>query len=164
MSGIYIPNMKMPIGHNEATFGIDADGHPLLAIYTEKNTEPEIYYIIPAADMLPRDEGIKLGAELAAMHGATPEQQQLEEAYLKGVEYGMTRRDVRPVVRGRWVKARGSWCTPGGDPVWECSECGKGQHVYGIEHGSYGADVADGQWVTCPNCGAEMRKDTDEQV
>ena len=47
---------------------------------------------IPAADVLSRDEGIKLGAELAAMHGATPEQQQLEEAYLKGVEYGMTRR------------------------------------------------------------------------
>ena len=66
--------------------------------------------------------------------------------------------DVRPVVRGKWVKARGSWCTPGGDPVWECSECGKGQHVYGIEHGSYGADVADGQWVSCPNCGADMRE------
>lgn len=65
--------------------------------------------------------------------------------------------DVRPVCHGRWVKARGSWCTPGGDPVWECSECGKGKHVYGIEHGTYGADVADGQWVSCPNCGADMR-------
>lgn len=69
--------------------------------------------------------------------------------------------DVRPVKRGKWVKARGSWCTPGGDPVWECSECGKGQHVYGIEHGSYGADVADGQWVSCPNCGADMRGESD---
>lgn len=68
--------------------------------------------------------------------------------------------DVRPVVRGKWVKARGSWCTPGGDPVWECSECGKGRHVYGIEHGSYGADVADGQWVACPNCGADMREES----
>lgn len=57
---------------------------------------------------------------------------------------------------GKWVKARGSWCTPGGDPVWECSECGKGRHVYGIEHGTYGKDVADGQWVACPNCGAIM--------
>ena len=66
--------------------------------------------------------------------------------------------DVRPVVRGKWVKARGSWCTPGGDPVWECSECGKGRHVYGIEHGSYGAGVADGQWVACPNCGAWMEE------
>lgn len=64
--------------------------------------------------------------------------------------------DVAPVRHGLWVKARGSWCTPGGDPVWECSECGKGRHVYGIEHGTYGSDVADGQWVSCPNCGAKM--------
>lgn len=67
---------------------------------------------------------------------------------------------------GKWVKARGSWCTPGGDPVWECSECGKGVHVYGvdkiisnIEWRSYGRDVADGQWVSCPNCGAMMEID-----
>ena len=65
--------------------------------------------------------------------------------------------------RGKWVKARGSWCTPGGDPVWECSECGKGVHVYGVEHGSYGSDVADGQWVSCPNCGADMREVDDER-
>ena len=64
--------------------------------------------------------------------------------------------DVRPVKEGRWIKARGSWCTPGGDPVWECSECGKGVHVYGIEHGRYGSDIADGQWVSCPNCVAKM--------
>ena len=68
--------------------------------------------------------------------------------------------DVAKVRHGRWVKARGSWVTPGGDPVWECSECSKGRHVYGIEHGSYGADVADGQWVSCPNCGARMDGDT----
>ena len=65
--------------------------------------------------------------------------------------------DVRPVVRGRWVKV-GGFVTPGGDPVWECSECGKGRHVYGIEHGTYGADVSDGQWVSCPNCGADMKE------
>ena len=65
--------------------------------------------------------------------------------------------DVRPVVRGRWIKAKRGWYTPGGDPVWECSECGKGMHVFGVEHGSYGSDVADGQWVACPNCGADMR-------
>lgn len=70
--------------------------------------------------------------------------------------------DVRPVVWGRWIKARGSWCTPGGDPVWECSECGKGVHVYGIEHGTYGSDVADGQWVACPNCGARMEYENGE--
>lgn len=66
--------------------------------------------------------------------------------------------DVRPVVRGKWIRAKGSWCTPGGDPVWECSECGKGRHVYGIEHGTYGADVADSQWAACPNCGAKMEE------
>lgn len=60
-----------------------------------------------------------------------------------------------PVVHGRWVKVSG-YATPGGDPVWKCSECGKGVHVYGIEHGTYGAEVADGQWVSCPNCGARM--------
>lgn len=60
-----------------------------------------------------------------------------------------------PVVHARWVKVHG-YCTPGGDPVWRCSECGKGIHVYGIEHGTYGADIADGQWVACPNCGAKM--------
>lgn len=48
--GIYIPGMEMPVGHNESSFGIDADGNPLLAVYTEKNTEPEIYYIIPVPD------------------------------------------------------------------------------------------------------------------
>lgn len=63
--------------------------------------------------------------------------------------------DVRPVVRGKWIKV-GGFYTPGGDPVWECSECGKGRHVYGVEHGTYGADISDGQWVACPNCGAEM--------
>ena len=60
-----------------------------------------------------------------------------------------------PVVHGRWVKVSG-YATPGGDPVWKCSECGKGVHVYGIEHGTYGAEIADGQWVSCPNCGARM--------
>ena len=68
--------------------------------------------------------------------------------------------DVQPVKRGKWVTANGSWFTPGGDPVWECSECGKGRHVYGVEHGSYGTDIADGQWVSCPNCGADMREDS----
>lgn len=56
---------------------------------------------------------------------------------------------------GCWEKVSG-YATPGGDPVWRCSECGKGLHVYGIEHGTYGADIADGQWKACPNCGRIM--------
>ncbi len=63
---------------------------------------------------------------------------------------------------GKWIEVHG-FCTPGGDPVWACSECGKGIHVYGIEHGTYGADVSDEQWKACPNCGA-MMKDGEEHV
>lgn len=63
--------------------------------------------------------------------------------------------EAKPQKQGKWIKVHG-YVTPGGDPVWCCSECGKGTHVYGIEHGTYGADVSDGQWVACPNCGAIM--------
>ena len=56
---------------------------------------------------------------------------------------------------GRWIEVHG-FCTPGGDPVWACSECGKGVHVYGVEHNSYGRDVSDCQWKACPNCGCRM--------
>ena len=71
--------------------------------------------------------------------------------------------DAVPVVHGRWVKVSG-YVTPGGDPAWKCSECGKGVHVYGIEHGTYGADIADGQWISCPNCGAKMDRETTSSV
>lgn len=56
---------------------------------------------------------------------------------------------------GEWVIVHGLY-TPDGDPVWKCSNCGKGVHVYGVEHGSYVADIAEHQWVACPNCGAVM--------
>ena len=59
--------------------------------------------------------------------------------------------------KGKWIEVHG-YVTPGGDPVWKCSECGKGMHVYGIEAPSYNRDYADGQWVACPNCGAEMTR------
>lgn len=55
----------------------------------------------------------------------------------------------------RWVRLHG-FATPGGDPVWACSQCGKGIHVYGIEAGTYNHDISDGQWKACPNCGAFM--------
>ena len=70
----------------------------------QASTARAIIEAIPAADVLPRDEAIKMGAELAAMHGSDATSQQLEEAYLKGVEDGMTRRDVRPVVLCRDCK------------------------------------------------------------
>ena len=61
--------------------------------------------------------------------------------------------------KGRWIKI-GGFFTPGGDPVWKCSECGKGIHVYGIEANTYNSDITDGhQWVACPNCGAKMENE-----
>ena len=63
--------------------------------------------------------------------------------------------DAEPVKRGKWIRVSG-YFTPGGDPVWKCSECGKGVHVYGIEASSYQRDVSDQQWVSCPNCRAIM--------
>ena len=64
--------------------------------------------------------------------------------------------DVQPVVHGKWEHVSG-YATPGGDPIWRCSRCQNGLHVYGVEHGAYGQDIADGQWMACPNCGADMR-------
>ena len=98
----------------------------------------------PAANVLPRDEAIKMGAELAAMHGSDATSQQLEEAYLKGVEDGMTRRDVRPVVRGKWKRIEDDF-----GKYDRCSNCGK-EYFFG-------------PIVTmhfCPNCGADMREES----
>lgn len=98
---------------------------------------------LPAADVLPRDEAITMGAELAAMHGSNATSQQLEEAYLKGVEDGMTRRDVRPVAHGKWIFCGGTW---EGANILKCSECGA--TVYYEERNF------------CPNCGADMREES----
>jgi len=100
----------------------------------------------PAADVLPRDEAIRMGAELAAMHGSDATSQQLEEAYLEGVEYGMTRRDVRPVVRGTWIEHYEPYST--GEEMleeqfgYECSICGRWEYE---------------KEPFC-NCGADMRE------
>ena len=59
---------------------------------------------------------------------------QLQASTARAIIEAIPAADVAPVRHGRWIKANGSWATPGGDPVWECSECGKGRHVYGIEH------------------------------
>lgn len=94
---------------------------------------------IPAADVLPRDEGIKLGAELAAMHGSDATSQELEKAYLEGVAEGMKRRDVKPVVRGKWqfhMFTANSW-------GYECRVC----------HTTWDAPTN-----FCPNCGAMMEE------
>lgn len=62
---------------------------------------------------------------------------------------------------GKWIHVPGC-CMPGGAPIWACSECGKGEHVFGIEYRSYGARISGNQWVACPNCGAKMEGGKDE--
>ena len=49
-----------------------------------------------------------------------------------------------------WVRDDSKhWITPGGDPVWVCSNCGGGKHVFGIE-----SMVS--QPKVCPDCGEGM--------
>ena len=83
----------------------------------------------------------------------------LEWRYIKTLYPILQEIDEQPSINqkhGKWVKV-GGYFTPGGDPVWKCSECGKGMHVYGIEAPSYNRDYTDDhQWVACPNCGAIM--------
>lgn len=50
----------------------------------------------------------------------------------------------------KWIKdTTQRWITPGGDPVWCCSDCLGGRHVFGIEN-------CDDQPNICPDCGAKM--------
>lgn len=61
--------------------------------------------------------------------------------------------------KGVWVKAIGM-ATAGGDPAWECSLCGGGTHVFGIEHIWNYRSV-------CPDCGNKIRypwEIRDEQI
>lgn len=47
---------------------------------------------------------------------------------------------------GKWIKDKSkAWVTPGGDPVWICSNCGEGWHVHGIETPAK---------ERCPDCGS----------
>lgn len=104
--------------------------------------------------ILTLNANVVIACERAGFHSATVKM--IEDA-LDTIEDAL--KAQRP--KGRWIKTPG-YVTPGGDPVWRCSECGKGIHVYGIEHGTYGADVSDGQWVACPNCGALMKGEDTE--
>ena len=45
-----------------------------------------------------------------------------------------------------WLDHSEHWLTPGGDPVYICSVCKEGRHVYGIE--------TPRQCDKCPNCGS----------
>ena len=51
--------------------------------------------------------------------------------------------------KGVWQKAYG-YMTPGGDPVWRCPNCGKSEHVYGIE-------TVQNHKTFCENCKQQNR-------
>ena len=98
---------------------------------------------VPSADVVERDEGIRMGAELAAMHGSDATSQDLEKAFWTGYEEAMKKRDVRPVVHGKWEEedsASNRW-------AFRCSVCKSGPVGF--------------KFRFCPNCGADMRGDDD---
>lgn len=47
--------------------------------------------------------------------------------------------------KGQWIKSKKRVFTPGGDPLWQCSNCGQGEHVYGV-------GTADNFLRKCPDC------------
>ena len=104
---------------------------------------------IPAADVVERDEGIRIGAELAAMHGSDATSQELEKAYFDGMEEGF--RKARKT--GKWV----------GYP-----ECLKYMHAYADDHIVCSAceecfSILDNdceRFNFCPHCGADMREES----
>jgi hypothetical protein len=47
-------------------------------------------------------------------------------------------------LKGQWLIVHGVF-TPGGDPCWYCSNCGKDEHLFGIE-------CPENQHNICKNC------------
>mgnify|MGYP003312759730 CR=1 FL=1 len=47
---------------------------------------------------------------------------------------------------GKWIIVNGV-ITPGGDPLYKCSNCGNGQHLYGVENPI--------EKKFCPDCGSK---------
>ena len=48
-----------------------------------------------------------------------------------------------------WKKSTKNYITPGGDPIYECPECGY-MHVYGVEHINNYKSI-------CLRCGLDLR-------
>ena len=96
---------------------------------------------IPVANVVDLDEGLLMGAQLAAMHGSDATSWQLEQAFFDGVEEGIKKRNVRPVVYGRNVSDFPS--------LFECSVCGWCCND---------TLPGDSEYNFCPNCGADVRR------
>lgn len=100
-------------------------------------------YRVPGADVVDRDEGIKMGAELAAMHGSDATSQELEKVFFDGMEEGYKMGRSGFEKRGQWVKRHDEIC------YWVvCSGC-----EMRLPRDEWGQE-----WRSpyCPNCGAKM--------
>ena len=98
---------------------------------------------VPSADVVERDEGIKIGAALAAMHGSDATSQDLEKAYFKGVEEGYKKGRSGFEKRGRILTNEFGYES--------CSVCNYGLMLF----------ITDENNILrkpnyCPNCGAKM--------
>ena len=62
--------------------------------------------------------------------------------------------DVRPVVRGKWDEERPD--SLDGDSIYVCSVCGE---TWDLEAGT----PKDNNMNFCPNCGADMRQEKEEE-
>lgn len=101
---------------------------------------------IPAADVVERDEGIKMGAELAAMHGSDATSQELSKAYFDGMEEGYKKGRSGFEKRAMWIKVHDDIC------YWTvCSGCWTR-----LPRDDWGQE-----WRSsyCPNCGSRMVTD-----
>ena len=69
------------------------------------------------------------------------------KAIISDLLAGIPPADVKPVAKGEWI------CTDDDCNIWMCSVC-KEEQI--LEAGT----PRDNSWHFCPNCGADMRKET----
>ena len=53
-----------------------------------------------------------------------------------------------------WKESNKLCFTPGGDPLWECPNCGW-EHVYGVENNK--------AYHTCPNCNNSIKYNWEQE-
>ena len=94
----------------------------------------------PTANVVDIDEGIKMGAQLAAMHGSDATTQELEKAYFEGIEVGYKKATEHKY--GTWeLKTFDDGY--GEYQLYECNLCGA---------------VTAQRRNFCWDCGADMRR------
>ncbi len=108
----------------------------------QASTAKAIVEAIPAVNVVEVDEGIRMGVELAAMHGSDATSEELSRAFFDGCEQGY-KKALSEQKCGKWEKVNvedgdGFFC------VFEHKECGC-QMAY--------------QPFFCPRCGAKMEID-----